>query len=135
MRDNVEVGQRGHRAIFEAAAGIGVAVLLAACAGSPPKGEWMLKEYDKDKGYTFVHDGATYHTRCMATGRPMLAGDKPDLDPGALPPNPAHAQSECDDILPYLGKSVPSLTRPYPSILLFVGENNWRVEFLIEDAK
>ncbi len=119
-----------------AAAGVGLAVLLlAACAGSPSKGQWILESYDKSKGYTFVHDGAVYHTTCVATGRPMLPGDKPDLDPGALPPNLASHQSECEDILPYLHKPVPSLTRPYPSILLFVGQHNQRLEFEIENAE
>lgn len=106
---------------------------VAACAGSS-KDQWILESYDKDKGYTFVHDGVAYHTRCFATGRPVLAGDKPDLDTGALPPNPAFHESECDEILLYLHKPVPSLTRPYPSILLFVGPQNQRLEFEIEKA-
>jgi hypothetical protein len=103
--------------------------------GSPPKDEWILESYEEDKGYTFVHDGVTYHTRCFATGRPVLPSGKPDLDPGALPPNPASQQSECGDILPYLHRPVPSLSRPYPSILLFVGPQNQRLEFVIEKAE
>lgn len=118
------------------AAAVGLTVLLVlACTGSPSKGQWILESYDKDAGYTFVHDGVVYKASCVATGRPMLPGDKPDLDPRALPPNTASHQSECDDILPYLHQPVPSLTRPYPSILLFVGRGNQRLEFEIENAK
>lgn len=130
--------ERERRANTEAPVATGVmlaVLLLAACAASSSKGQWILEAYDKGKGYTFVHDGRLYHTRCVATGRPVLPGDKPDLDPGALPPNPASRQSECDAILPYLSKPVPSLTRPYPSILLFIGQHNQRLEFEIEQAR
>jgi hypothetical protein len=65
----------------------------------------------------------------------MLGGDKQDLDPGALPPNLASNQGECDSVLAYLHKRVPSLTHPYPSILLFIGKENWRLEFYIDEAK
>ena len=102
---------------------------------SPPKDEWILESYEEDKGYMFVHDGVTYHTRCFATGRPVLPSGKPDLDPSALPPNPASQQSECGDILSYLHRPVPSLSRPYPSMLLFVGPQNQRLEFVIEKAE
>jgi hypothetical protein len=128
----------GYRAIREALAAlsVGVAVLLlATCTGRPSDGQWILEAYDKDKGFTFVHDGGVYHARCIATGRPMLAGGKPDLDPGALPPVLAHDESACGEVLPYLHKPVPSFTRPYPSILLFVGKDNWRLEFEIAEAK
>lgn len=111
------------------------ALLLAACTSGSSKDQWILQSYDKDKGYVFVHEGVVYQTKCVAVGRPMLGGDKPDLDPGALPPTLASNQNECDDVLAYLHKSVPSLTHPYPSILLFVGKDNRRLEFYVNEAR
>jgi hypothetical protein len=116
--------------------GIAAVILMqSACTGDSAKSQWVLREYDHHKGYTFVHDNAVYQTSCFATGFPMLADKKPDLSPKALPPDIANSQSDCDEVLHYLGKSVPNLTRPYPSILLFVGKDNWRLEFMIENAK
>ncbi|HXZ19959.1 MAG TPA: hypothetical protein VEG63_08410 [Candidatus Acidoferrales bacterium] len=106
---------------------------LAGC--NSHKNDWVLQSYDKEKGYIFEHDGVMYQTRCYATGRPMLEANKPDLDPGALPPNIAVYQNECEDVLPYLHKPVPSFTHPYGSILLYTGKDNYRLEFEIKEAK
>jgi hypothetical protein len=132
--------RKAHRATRQASRALGLLVailLVAGCTGRPQKDQWVLKAFDRHKGYTFEHDGITYHASCFATGRPTLPDGKPDLNSAAMPPDPnlSRGQGACQDILPYLGKPIPSLTQPEPSLLLFVGKDNWRLEFLIEDAK
>lgn len=110
-------------------------LMLSACGGDSVNSQWVLREYDRHKGYTFVHDNVVYQTTCFASGYPTLADNKPDLSPDALPSDLVSSQSDCYEILHYLGKSVPNLTRPNPLILLFVGKNNFRLEFMMENAK
>jgi hypothetical protein len=100
--------------------------------------QWVLKSYDKQKGYVFVKDGIEYHTSCFAYGVPTLGlgpDSPPDLSPTAFPPSPAFGgQEDCADILVYLHKPVPNF-KMYGGVLLFIGEKNFRLEFEIEQAK
>ena len=47
----------------------------------------------------------------------------------------ASQQSECGEILVYLHKPVPHLRQVYGTTLLFTGENNWKLEFVMKHAK
>jgi hypothetical protein len=85
-------------------------VFLAACSQPSPKadppavsntaptqsGQWILQNYDSDKGYTFRRDGVSYQTRCdhvfhKGTGIRQDASD----------------QTLCVRVLPYLHKTIP----------------------------
>ena len=120
-------------------------VVLAVCsltlAGcNLHSNQWVLQSYDRDKGYTFTKDGVQYQATCFGTGRPMLGlppNQTPDMDPDSMPPEIAHDQTDCGDVLIYLHKPVPNLRQVGGSLLVFTEtENkNYKLEFEIKHAK
>jgi hypothetical protein len=88
--------------------------------------------------YAFVRSGVEYQTECFATGRPVLGvppNEIDDTNPDAMPPNLAEfGESSCQDILPYLGKSVPHF-RQVGTALVFTEQKNYKLEFLIRNAR
>ncbi len=113
-------------------------LILASC--NQAKDQWVLQSYDRNKGYIFVRNGVEYETTCLATGRPTLGAppnQTADTNPDALPPDIAHDETDCGDVLLYLHKPVPSLRQVGGSILVFteVEEKNYKLEFEIKHAK
>ena len=104
----------------------------------PHTDQWVLRSYDEKKGYAFVRSGVEYQTECFATGRPVLGVQPNEIDdtnPDAMPPNLAEfGESSCQDILPYLGKSVPHF-RQVGTALVFTEQKNYKLEFLIRNAR
>jgi hypothetical protein len=60
----------------------------------------------------------------------------PDTSPDAMPPDVAHDETNCGDVLIYLHKPVPNL-RQVGTVLVFteVEEKNYKLEFEIKLAK
>lgn len=113
-------------------------ITLVGC--NPHSNQWVLQSYDRDKGYIFVKDGVQYEATCFGIGRPMLgapSNQTPDMDPDSMPPNIAHDQTNCGDILVYLHKPIPNFRQVGGSLLVFTeAENqNYKLEFEVKHAK
>jgi hypothetical protein len=67
----------------------------------------------------------------------MPPNQAPDTSPDAMPPDIAHNETSCTDILVYLGKPVPSLRQVGGSLLVLTEEktDNYKLEFEIKHAK
>jgi hypothetical protein len=133
VRFNFQVRELGFGSMRVAAIFL---LLLAGC--NLRSNQWVLQSYDQHEGYIFTKDGVQYQASCFATGTPMLGAppnETPDTNPEAMPPNVAHAQDDCGDILVYLHKPVPNLRQVGGSILLLTEEKNYRLEFEIKHAK
>ena len=115
-----------------------IAALIMFAAGCN-HGQWILKSYDKDEGYVFEKNGVQYRASCIATGSPVRGPEnhtRPDTSPDALPPGPADDESACGEILRYLHKPVPNFKLVgSKTVLLYIGEKNYRLEFEIKEAK
>jgi hypothetical protein len=111
------------------------ALVLVLFIVSCSHGGWVLKAYDRNHGYTFVRNGVTYQTTCVATGSPILPNGKPDKNPQSMPPNLAYGnESACSDVLRYLGKPVPDGIETDEYILVFTYDTNYKLEFEIREA-
>jgi hypothetical protein len=125
----------GTISILKSSSLLGIMVLLlASCNRS--KDQWILRSYDKDKGYTFMRNGVEYLAKCFAFG--WTEAGKTDIKwDNTISNNPVEATHEnsCDEVLPYLGKPVPKL-RQDGTILYFDGNGTrFTLEFEIKSAK
>ena len=113
--------------------------------GKQPRDQWTLENYDPIKGYTFKKDGTSYLTECF-----LIEGklDKSD-DPSSIRKlgytmdgnNDFHLdvqdQSQCNELLPYLHKTVPihQGEEGFSEFLYFIAPDAARVEFVITETK